>query len=315
MLSHDLSLRIAGPRGELPCQGGPARRGDGAGVALPVGHRCAWGAGGGSLRVERHVAARLQGARLYPRILPPGARPRRLRWALLLSGTGSPGDRRRRECADGGDRGVDRAVRAVLGGAGRAGALTLWHQRDAEDRRRGACDLERDTQDARRDRGRGHLRRVGSQVSDLGARTFPKRARGGHPKGARAQGGAGIPGGGARRVGSTGMTAGGGGPAAAGGPALHIPVLGAPALEHLNVHDGGVYIDGTFGAGGYTRAILAAANTRVIGIDRDSTAIARGADLVQAAGGRLTLVEDRFSNLDDVARGCGHEHVDRKSVV
>src|SRR6185312_2616711 len=98
--------------------------------------------------------------------------------------------------------------------------------------------------------------------------------------------------------------------AAAGGPALHIPVLGAPALEHLNVHDGGVYIDGTFGAGGYTRAILAAANTRVIGIDRDSTAIARGADLVQAAGGRLTLAEDRFSNLDDVARGCGHEHVD-----
>lgn len=106
------------------------------------------------------------------------------------------------------------------------------------------------------------------------------------------------------------MTAGGGGPAAAGGPALHIPVLGAPALHHLNVHDGGVYIDGTFGAGGYTRAILEAADCRVIGIDRDPTAIARGAGLVAEARGRLTLAEDRFSNLDAVARGCGHDRVD-----
>jgi 16S rRNA (cytosine1402-N4)-methyltransferase len=106
------------------------------------------------------------------------------------------------------------------------------------------------------------------------------------------------------------MTAGGGGPAAAGGPALHIPVLGAPALHHLSVHDGGVYIDGTFGAGGYTRAILEAADCKVIGIDRDPTAIARGAGLFEKAAGRLTLVEDRFSNLDVVARGCGHDRVD-----
>jgi 16S rRNA (cytosine1402-N4)-methyltransferase len=106
------------------------------------------------------------------------------------------------------------------------------------------------------------------------------------------------------------MMAGGGGSAAAGGPALHIPVLGAPALELLNVRDGGVYIDGTFGAGGYTRAILAAANARVIGIDRDQTAIALGFDLVEQAQGRLTLVEDRFSQLDAVARDCGCETVD-----
>ena len=72
------------------------------------------------------------------------------------------------------------------------------------------------------------------------------------------------------------MTAGGGGFAVAGGPALHIPVLGRPAVDFLNVHDGGVYIDGTFGAGGYSRAILAAANCKVIGIDRDRTAIASG---------------------------------------
>ena len=106
------------------------------------------------------------------------------------------------------------------------------------------------------------------------------------------------------------MMAGGGGSAVAGGPALHIPVLGAPALQYLNVRDGGVYIDGTFGAGGYTRAILDAADCKVIGIDRDQTAIALGVDLVEDCGGRLTLVEDRFSNLDDVARSCGHDTVD-----
>jgi 16S rRNA (cytosine1402-N4)-methyltransferase len=106
------------------------------------------------------------------------------------------------------------------------------------------------------------------------------------------------------------MMVGGGGSAVAGGPALHIPVLGRPALELLNIHDGGVYIDATFGAGGYSRAILAAADARVVGIDRDQTAIALGADLVEQARGRLTLIEDRFSNLDDIARGCGFNSVD-----
>ena len=107
------------------------------------------------------------------------------------------------------------------------------------------------------------------------------------------------------------MTAGGDGFAAvAGGPALHIPVLGAPALELLKLRDGGVYIDATFGAGGYSRALLGAAEARVIGIDRDQSAIAGGADLVAAANGRLTLVEDRFSNLDAVAHDCGCDAVD-----
>jgi 16S rRNA (cytosine1402-N4)-methyltransferase len=103
---------------------------------------------------------------------------------------------------------------------------------------------------------------------------------------------------------------GGGQPAADGGLARHIPVLGGPALEYLNVRAGGVYIDGTFGAGGYTRAILAAAACNVIGIDRDQRAIAAGFDLVSRSDGRLVLVEDRFSNLDDVARSCGHESAD-----
>jgi 16S rRNA (cytosine1402-N4)-methyltransferase len=106
------------------------------------------------------------------------------------------------------------------------------------------------------------------------------------------------------------MMAGGGGSAVAGGPALHIPVLGRPAVDFLKVCDGGVYIDGTFGAGGYTRAILEAADCKVIGIDRDQRAIALGADLVEQARGRLTLVEDRFSNLDVIARDSGYDAVD-----
>jgi 16S rRNA (cytosine1402-N4)-methyltransferase len=99
-------------------------------------------------------------------------------------------------------------------------------------------------------------------------------------------------------------------PAVAGGLARHIPVLGRPAVEFLAVRAGGVYIDATFGAGGYSRDILAAADCNVIGIDRDQSAVARGADLVRAAGGRLTLVEGRFSNLQSVAREQGHDAVD-----
>ena len=107
------------------------------------------------------------------------------------------------------------------------------------------------------------------------------------------------------------MTVGGDGSrAVAGGPAPHIPVLGRPALEFLNVRDGGVYIDGTFGAGGYSRAILGAADCKVIGIDRDPSAIALGADLVAQSHGRLTLVEERFSELDRVANDVGFDAVD-----
>ncbi len=106
------------------------------------------------------------------------------------------------------------------------------------------------------------------------------------------------------------MGCGSGQPAVAGGSARHIPVLAPQALEFLQVRDGGVYVDGTFGAGGYARAILGAAHARVIGIDRDQTAIARGTGLVEASAGRLTLVEDKFSKLDTVAKESGFSAVD-----
>jgi 16S rRNA (cytosine1402-N4)-methyltransferase len=103
---------------------------------------------------------------------------------------------------------------------------------------------------------------------------------------------------------------GAGQPDAAGGLAHHVPVLVRRVLEHLAPRDGATIIDGTFGAGGYTRAILAAAQTRVIALDRDPSAIARGAAVAAESAGRLTLVEDRFANLDIVARAQGHDAVD-----
>lgn len=90
----------------------------------------------------------------------------------------------------------------------------------------------------------------------------------------------------------------------------HIPVLGREAVEYLAPRAGGVYVDATFGGGGYSRAILKVPGTRVIGIDRDRTAIAAGFSLVDASDGRLTLVEDRFSHLAEVCAAQGLAAVD-----
>jgi 16S rRNA (cytosine1402-N4)-methyltransferase len=106
------------------------------------------------------------------------------------------------------------------------------------------------------------------------------------------------------------MTGGDSSEAVAGGPARHIPVLARRAVEWLGVRDGGIYVDATFGAGGYTRAILATSGTHVIGVDRDQSAVALGAGLVEEAHGRLQLIEDRFSNLDAVVASCGVATVD-----
>jgi 16S rRNA (cytosine1402-N4)-methyltransferase len=106
------------------------------------------------------------------------------------------------------------------------------------------------------------------------------------------------------------MMMGSGSNSAAGGLARHVPVLARQVLAYLAPRDGGIMIDGTFGAGGHTRGILDVSGTRVIGIDRDRNAVAEGFGLVEQAQGRLTLVEDRFSNLEHVAHGLGHDAVD-----
>jgi 16S rRNA (cytosine1402-N4)-methyltransferase len=96
----------------------------------------------------------------------------------------------------------------------------------------------------------------------------------------------------------------------ADGRPRHIPVLGREVLAWLEPRNGGTYVDATFGAGGYSGAILDIADTRVIGIDRDRSAIAGGFELVDRSNGRLTLVEDRFSNLAEICAAQGVTAVD-----
>jgi 16S rRNA (cytosine1402-N4)-methyltransferase len=79
----------------------------------------------------------------------------------------------------------------------------------------------------------------------------------------------------------------------------HLPVMLSEVLEMLQPRDGAHYVDGTFGGGGYSSAILEAADCKVLGIDRDPEAIARGQALVQRFGGRLTLVQGEFSRMDE----------------
>ena len=77
----------------------------------------------------------------------------------------------------------------------------------------------------------------------------------------------------------------------------HIPVLLAEVLEQLAPRPGETILDGTFGGGGYSRAILEAAPCTVWALDRDAEAIARGAALAAAHPGRLHLIEGRFGDM------------------
>ncbi|GJD36160.1 16S rRNA (cytosine(1402)-N(4))-methyltransferase RsmH [Methylobacterium aerolatum] len=95
-----------------------------------------------------------------------------------------------------------------------------------------------------------------------------------------------------------------------GAGAPHIPVLLDEVIEALAPSGEAVVIDGTFGAGGYTRALLAAGpDLRVLAIDRDPTAIAGGQGLVAESVGRLTLVPGRFGDLDTLAEEAGAPQV------
>jgi 16S rRNA (cytosine1402-N4)-methyltransferase len=99
------------------------------------------------------------------------------------------------------------------------------------------------------------------------------------------------------------MTRGGGAEGASLGPAdkhpRHIPVLISEVLECLAPQDGETYVDGTFGAGGYTRAILEKANCNVLALDRDPNAIRGSAPLVAEFAGRLKIVETPFGEMEE----------------
>jgi len=98
------------------------------------------------------------------------------------------------------------------------------------------------------------------------------------------------------------------GEATAKGP--HLPVLLDEVIEALRPAAGEVHVDGTFGAGGYSRRLLECGVGRVIGIDRDPTAIAGARALVDRYSGRLTLVHGGFGDLDRHAREAGYAAVD-----
>ena len=90
--------------------------------------------------------------------------------------------------------------------------------------------------------------------------------------------------------------------------APHVPVLVGEVVAALALHEGAIVVDGTFGAGGYTKAILAWGAGRVIAFDRDPDAIEEGRSLVPDT--RLTLINENFSQMDRVLaeRGIGQVH-------
>ncbi len=90
----------------------------------------------------------------------------------------------------------------------------------------------------------------------------------------------------------------------------HIPVMRDEVVELMNVRDGGRYVDGTFGAGGYTAAFLEAAKCTVHGFDRDPDAIAGARSLLDKYEERLCLHQNRFSEIETVLLALGIESVD-----
>ncbi len=90
----------------------------------------------------------------------------------------------------------------------------------------------------------------------------------------------------------------------------HVPVMLREVLAQLAPRDGGIYVDGTFGAGGYTRGILATAGAQVYAIDRDPVAIAAGQAMVDGYKGRLTLLQGRFSQMEALLAEQGVTAVD-----
>lgn len=90
----------------------------------------------------------------------------------------------------------------------------------------------------------------------------------------------------------------------------HSPVMLNEVIAALNPRDGAIYVDGTFGGGGYSRALLEAAQCRVWGIDRDPDARARGDRLAAEFGGRLTMLTGCFGDMATLLAGENVESVD-----
>ncbi len=92
--------------------------------------------------------------------------------------------------------------------------------------------------------------------------------------------------------------------------ARHVPVLAREVVDALRPRDGGRYVDGTFGAGGYSSAVLDRAQCQVIALDRDPDAIAAGQVLAERYAPRLRLIEGRFGDMAELLSAEGVDEVD-----
>jgi 16S rRNA (cytosine1402-N4)-methyltransferase len=92
--------------------------------------------------------------------------------------------------------------------------------------------------------------------------------------------------------------------------ARHVPVLAREVVDALRPRDGGRYVDGTFGAGGYASAMLDRAACEVIAIDRDPDAISAGQAMAERYAPRLRLIEGRFGDMAELLSAQGVDEVD-----
>jgi len=93
-------------------------------------------------------------------------------------------------------------------------------------------------------------------------------------------------------------------------PSPHISVLRNEVVEALAPKEGGVYVDGTFGAGGYSRALLEAASCTVWGIDRDPLAQQFGAELGREFPGQITVLSGCYGEMEELLAAVGVEQID-----
>ncbi len=90
----------------------------------------------------------------------------------------------------------------------------------------------------------------------------------------------------------------------------HVPVLIDEVMAALAIAPGETHVDGTFGAGGYSKAMLDCGAARVFAFDRDPLAIEGGERIAAASGGRLALVPERFSRMRQALADRGVDSVD-----
>src|SRR3954452_10424182 len=297
-----------------------ASRGGDGGFNEPAGGliiRSARAASHEPLRVQFHQSIGLEGSGFNPGTISGRDRPRWVRGPVRSSGAGRAGTGRRRQHASERDRCVPFDLVTLFGRAGSAVDGIVWNQRNPESRSGGTSDPHGYSKGACRDRGRGDVRGSRPEVPDMGAGALSCAFGDGAHESAGPETGARRPDAGTKNAGHPARSAGAmrgrgdGKTGTAGGPTPHVPVLLGEVCDALDAGRGGRFVDGTFGAGGYTSAILDThPESHVIAIDRDPDAIAAGAPLVARSNGRLALVPGRFGELEAIVRERGLEAVD-----